>query len=325
VEGVGMKSIGETIDKSAKNPVFEILIDSGLAEIINNPVVKISHESVLSLLNDYEDNSWRYEIFQNFISNNISETALSQQERLSLIGEPATLLSQAAKNLRLTDSDKDTSKGSEIAEILLYGILKMHYKSLPIVPKIFYKQNTNDFAKGADSVHIVLNDDQTDFSLWFGESKFYTKLDDAHLSKAVNSVREILQAGKIKKENRIITGLRDFELYIKDEKLREQIINLLSESTSLDLLRPKLHIPILLLYECEITAKHNEKSIEYRKEIKKCHEKSASKYYIKQIKTLSDSPKYNDIHFHLIIFPVPNKQKIVEMFTSRAKVLRGDS
>jgi hypothetical protein len=274
-------------------------------------------------LNDYEDKNWRYEIFHNFIWNNISETALSQQEQLSLAGEPATLLSQAAKNLRLTDSKNDTSKGSEIAEILLYGILKKYYNYLPIVPKIFYKQNTNDFAKGADSVHIVLNDKQTDFSLWFGESKFYTKLDNGHLSKMVKSVREILEARKIKKENRIITGLRDFELYVKDAILRERLIELLSNSTSLDSLRPKLHIPILLLYECEITAKHNEKTIEYCDEVKRYHQASAIKYYTEQIKALSDSPKYSEIHFHLIIFPVPNKQKVVEMFTSRAKILRG--
>jgi hypothetical protein len=311
------------MDKSIKHPVFEVLIDSGLAEIITNQEIKISHESVLSLLNDYEDKNWRYEIFHNFIWNNISETALSQQEQQSLAGEPATLLSQAARNLRLTDSENDTSKGSEIAEILLYGILKKYYNSLPIVPKIFYKQNTNDFAKGADSVHIVLNDKQNDFSLWFGESKFYTKLDDRHLSKTVESVREILGAGKIKKENRIIIGLRDFELYIKDAILREQLIDLLSNSTSLDSLRPKLHIPILLLYECEITAKHNEKTIEYCDEIKRHHQTSAIKYYTKQIKALSDSPKYSEIHFHLIIFPVPNKQKVVEIFTSRAKILRG--
>jgi hypothetical protein len=311
------------MDRSIRNPVFEVLIDSGLAEIISHPKIKISHESVLSLLNDYEDKSWRYEIFHNFIWNNISETALSQQERQSLAGEPATLLSQSAKNLRLTDSENDTSKGSEIAEILLYGILKKYYNSLPIVPKIFYKQNVNDFAKGADSVHIVLNNEQSDFSLWFGESKFYANLNDQYLSKIVKSIHEILEAGKIKKENRIITGLRDFDLYIKNTTLKEKLISLLSDSTSLDSLRPKLHIPILLLYECEITAKYNEKNIEYRNEIKEWHEKNAIRYYTKQIKELSGCPKYSDIHFYLIIFPVPNKQRVIEMFTSRAKELRG--
>jgi hypothetical protein len=313
------------MDKSIKTPIFEILIDSGLAEIISNPDIKISQESVLSLLNDYEDRAWRYETLQNFIWNNISETALSQYERQSLIGEPATLLSQAAKNLRLTDFEKDTSKGSEIAEILLYGILKHYYNALPVVPKIFYKQNSNDFSKGADSVHIVLNNDRSDFSLWLGESKFYTNLDDTHLSKTVNSVQEILRTGKVKKEDRIIIGLRDFDLYIQEKALKEHLINLLSNSASLDSLRPKLHIPILLLYECEITAKYNEKTAEYRNEVRKFHHESAARYYTKQIKALSGSPKYNEIHFHLIIFPIPNKQKVVDFFINRAKTLRGDN
>ena len=51
---------------------------------------------------------------------------------------------------------KTDTEGSELAEILLYGIMHHHYKALPVVPKIFNKQNSNDNAKGADSVHIVL-------------------------------------------------------------------------------------------------------------------------------------------------------------------------
>ena len=81
-------------------------------------------------------------------------------------------LRKVAKNLRISN---DTGKGSELAEILLYGVMKHHYKTLPVVPKIFYKQNCQDNVKGADSAHIVLEDDGS-FSLWYGESKFYVDL-----------------------------------------------------------------------------------------------------------------------------------------------------
>ena len=60
-----------------------------------------------------------------------------------------TELIEAAKNLRLTDIDgDDPGKGSEIAEIALYGIMHHHFGALPVVPKIFYKQNVQDNAKG---------------------------------------------------------------------------------------------------------------------------------------------------------------------------------
>ncbi|MGY8685369.1 Hachiman antiphage defense system protein HamA [Bradyrhizobium sp. UFLA05-153] len=72
-----------------------------------------------------------------------------------------------------------------------------HY---PVVTKIFYKQNDQDNAKGADSVHIVVNGD--DFTLWFGEAKFYNSIADARLDAVVTSVLNSLSTDKLKKETR---------------------------------------------------------------------------------------------------------------------------
>ncbi|CAH8239063.1 hypothetical protein VAEKB19_520003 [Vibrio aestuarianus] len=94
------------------------------------------------------------------------------------------------------DKTKDISKGSELAEILLYGIMKHHYGALPVVPKIFYKQNAQDNAKGADSVHLVIKDN--DFTVWFGEAKFYNKIEDARLASIVSSVANSLDTKKLK-------------------------------------------------------------------------------------------------------------------------------
>ncbi|GHV96774.1 hypothetical protein AGMMS50293_30940 [Spirochaetia bacterium] len=173
-------------------------------------------------------------------------------------------------------------------------------------------------------VHVVVNDDETDFSLWFGEAKFYNSIDNTRFSKIVASVKESLSAGKIKKENRIITSTQDLDLYIRNTDLLETIKTVLSDDTSLDIIRPKLHIPILLLYECEITSKYDEKSQEYLDELTVYHKERAVAYYTNQIKAMSDVPKYSDIHFHLIIFPVPKKEIIVSEFISTAKSLRGE-
>ena len=67
--------------------------------------------------------------------------------------------------------------------------MKNHYKALSAIPKIFYKQNDNDNAKGSDSVHIVI-DPNGGFQLWLGEAKFYNSLEDARLHEPINSVEQ---------------------------------------------------------------------------------------------------------------------------------------
>ena len=190
---------------------FETLIDDTLSTITNISQLKaLLNKRILSLANDFEDGKWLSSRFQSYLWDNIAQTALSERERLALADQSHTALVEAAKNLRLTDKG-EVGQGSEIAEIFLYGIMKNHYKALPVVPKIFYKQNAQDNAKGADSVHIVINENGDDFTLWFGEAKFYNSIADARLDAVVSSVYASLDSGKLKKENSIITNVSDLD------------------------------------------------------------------------------------------------------------------
>jgi hypothetical protein len=120
--------------------------------------------------------------------------------------------------------------------------MKDHYSALPVVPKIFYKQNPQDNAKGADSVHIVIEDN--DFSLWFGEAKFYRNIDTA-ITSAVDSVDAFLRNDdQIKKENSIITSVSDIDQMGLDGELVKQIKLTLNGENSLDNIKPKINIPI---------------------------------------------------------------------------------
>lgn len=203
--------MGKSID-------FDILIDDLFLNMCQDKTLSpLDNKYVLSLVNDFEDGSWRYSKFQNFIWDNIAETSLSKKERDKLVCKSHSTLIAAAKNLRLTDAD-EMGSGSELAEIVLYGIMKYYYHALPVVPKIFYKQNSQDNAKGADSVHIVIEDDK-DFSLWFGEAKFYNNIEDARLNAIVESVSNSLQTDKLKKENSVITNILDIDLLIDNDEL----------------------------------------------------------------------------------------------------------
>lgn len=126
----------------------------------------------MSVINGFEDGAWRKKVFRQFVMDNIAQTGLSAEDRDNLYCEsPYTTLTESIKNLRLVDTDN--GQVSEIAEIVLCGIMRYHYGALPVVPKIFYKQNANDNAKGADSVHVVL-DDKGDFTLWLGANFIVT-------------------------------------------------------------------------------------------------------------------------------------------------------
>lgn len=296
---------------------FEILIDDSFSNLVETELTPTENKHVLSLINDFENGEWRYSKFQNFIWDNIAETALSLKERQCLIGQHQTILTACAKNLRLADNDVGGG-GSELAEILLYGIMRHHYKALPVVPKIFHKQNVQDFAKGADSVHIVI-ENENDFSLWFGEAKFYDSIEDVRLYPIINSVENSLSVDKLKKENSIITNISDLDDAISDITLRNNIKNTLKQSESIDNIKPKLHIPILLLHECEITKEYNSLTDDYKRRLIEHHKDRAISYFTKQINKLKELHKYSEIKFHIILFPVPSKSNIVEKFIANTQ------
>jgi hypothetical protein len=307
---------------TAPRLVFEVLIDESFSNFCTDSTLNpINNKNLFSLVNDFEDGTWRYQKFQSFVWDNIAETSLSQKERESLVNH--SLLVAAAKNLRLTDKENEIGKGSELAEIVLYGIMKHHYNALPVVPKIFYKQNSQDNAKGSDSVHIVIENEN--FSIWFGEAKFYNSIEDARFAEILQSVQNSLSTDKLKKENAIITNVSDIHHLVTDEPLRKKIIELLSPQDSIDKLKSKLHIPILLLHECEITKGCVCMTEEYREEIRQYHYQRANAFFKKQLNKLSSIFKYEEISFHLILFPVPCKETIVEKFVANVEFYKAQA
>lgn len=297
---------------------FEVLVDCDLIDLVELDDDSLAQKKkVLSIVNDFEDGKWRFLKFQNYIWDNISQTTLSARERASLGNNHSTVLHEAAKKLRLTDKSGDPGKGSELAEIILYGIMKDRYGALPVVPKIFYKQNSNDYAKGADSVHIVVDGD--DFTLWFGEAKFYTDIKDARLATIIQSVENSLDTGKLKKENSIISHVSDIDELNLDPVLASKIKSALSNKNSIDSIKPKLNIPILLLHQCATTKAEKNFTQPYKDSITAYHTDRAIAYFSKQIDSLKDKIHlYSSISFHIILFPVPEKKKIVDKFIKKA-------
>jgi hypothetical protein len=223
--------------------------------------------------------------------------------------------------------DSENGQGSEIAEIVLYGIMRYHYHALPVVPKIFYKQNSNDNAKGADSVHVVIDEDNMDFTLWFGEAKFFNDITDDRLYNPISSVFEMLSTEKIKKENSIITNIKDLEYVIDNPDIRKKVKEVLCHDAAIDEVKKRLHIPIMLLHECNITQGATELSHEYLEKIKQYHLNRAERFFMSHNNKQKKVGIYGfeNITFHLILFPVPNKEKIVNWFVERTNQIKQDA
>ena len=300
---------------------FDILIDDtffNLTKLGDNNHLK----NVLSEYNDFEDGNWRYERFEEYILNNLVLTCLSANEREKIPDNSYSQLKLACQNLRILDTD-DNGKGSEIAEILLYGIMKDYYKALPAVAKIFFKQNVNDYAKGSDGFHIVLTEE--DFSIWYGEAKFYKSLGKTQLTTIATSVFNSLDSKKLRKENITALDLTDLETILKDSPQKKEIIEYLSLNKSLDELKKKLHIPIMILYECPETASISELTEEYKETLFNKQVELTKQYFPIQDDICKTIFKYETITFHLIYFPVPNKKNIVDSFINKANFFRGSN
>lgn len=298
---------------------FEIIVDCPFSDFLDPKDDRYNNKTSLCLANDFEDGKWRLGRFIDFIFDNIGETALNARERKALGEMSHSKLKAAAKKLRITDND---IAGGEISEILLYGIMRHFYNALPIVPKIYYKQNVNDYAKGADSVHIVIESTDT-FSLWLGEAKFYNGISNSQLDVIVESVLDTLGTEKIRKENTIIIGLNDInELDLNDE-LKDNIFGLLNEDVSIDKIKPILHIPICLLHECKITKDTTIFDDEYVEKLRSQYKDVAQRYFEKQLASCEKNISlYSKISFHFILFPVPVKADVVKEFIDTAKFYR---
>lgn len=313
---------------------FDILIDDSFVNFNPNSVelTPDTNDFLISVVNGFEEGHWMKKNFQNFIYNNIAETALKAEERIRIIDDSYSCLVESAKHLRLINKDdtdeeakkKDKGRGSEIAEIVLYGIMKHHFNAIPAIPKIYYKQNDNMNAFGDDSVHIVLTKD--DFQIWLGEAKFYNDLDDKRFGDPLDSIAQMLDPAIIRKEIGILTGLNELDVVLRDNPhMLESVKSTLKNFTSIDDIKERLHVPILLLHECKITNSAMRLNEEYKKKIIDYHYERAIAYFKKQINKFKDYVDYDMINFHLILFPVPNKSEIVDWFILRAKTLREDA
>lgn len=297
---------------------IETLVDVNFAdEILKHPGC-IGNERQVGLLGPLDGGQWSNDLFDAFIRENLKYAASTPEEWAAVIS-PEEKIRKIAKRVRICEGK---SKASELAEICLYGIMREYYHALPAVAKIYYKQNVNDTVKGADSVHVVLEDEGR-FSLWYGESKFYQKITDTKIQTIVGSVKDMLDPDKMTKENELILGVSALRSIIKDDFLYQRIKSMLSHEGLPAELCAILHIPILLLYQDAQVFDQGPITEEARRNVRANMERITKQYFDEQIKNLGTHQQYSQICFHLILFPIPNKAVVADRFNRGMTILRG--
>ncbi|WP_295162766.1 DUF1837 domain-containing protein [uncultured Brachyspira sp.] len=293
------------------NIKFDILVDDILKNLNLNIDACYKNYCLLSLINDYENGQWRINKFVDYLYDRVIEVGLSFEERKILSDYPMSMLKKAISKLK----PNDIEKSGEIGEILLYAIMKDYYNALNVVPKIFYKTNRNTYIHGADSIHITINNGQ--INLWLGESKFYKDVKKA-VKNAIESIKSILEDDKLKAEISMAYNSKDLNDMLSfnkiDKNIHENIKLMLDNANSLDKVKKQLHIPILILYECDITLSNNSIDDNYKTNIISCHKKIVKECFLASFDFIKNLYKGEEINFHLILFPVHSKKDISEIF-----------
>lgn len=293
-------------------PFDVIIADDRLCALASEYVQTLEEERLLGIANDYEEAKWRTKHFCKKIMDYLPLCALSQEEREKSLNASYSVTEQSVSRLRSYVGSNTKKNSGEIGEILLYGIMQHYYNAAESVPKIFHKQNTNDLVTGADSVHIVADND--DFSFWLGEAKIYKNLNQA-MTSAAQSVRDMLERTKLNKEKSLILGLKELRQNIQLAPHIDSIVKILSENASIDDFRKKLHVPILLVGEDDKVAQSVELDTDLRTHLRdKCIEE-AQRFYEKlkdQLKSVMQQCR--NVRFHLIIFPIPSVEEVNNQF-----------
>jgi len=144
-------------------------------------------------------------------------------------------------------------------------------------------------------------------------------LNDSNFYQITNSLYNALQTDKLKKENSLILGVSDLQYLGLSENIVEKIRKDLSPRNSIDAIKPLINVPIIVLHECEITNNTTIYSREYCDSIKEMYTDKINSYFYKQYNKLKDLHLYSNIKFHLILFPVPNKEQIINRFLKAVK------
>lgn len=247
----------------------------------------------------YESGEWNYRQFFTWVNEHIMTFALNSKE-IRLLGDRSApeQVERAAGNI-YSSRHKFLNRG-ELGELILHGLIRDIYNTTPLISKIYRKTATGDTVKGADCVHVIEIDGEID-SLWLGESKF-KKVASRGIGEAVKSVTEMIDSLSNWEEFIVIKQHLDDDLAISNKVER-----MLSKASSLDDIKAKICVPVLITYESDAARDalaHTEEFVTQLNEEVEPHIKSF----------LDKTEHIQDVDIHVFFMPLKSKDALVTMF-----------
>lgn len=259
----------------------------------------------LSALNvGYEESTWRYDEFSDYLLDWLPEFALKYSDILKMShANSRSFLKRAAKTVYQTDKYKNRG---EFGELILHAFVRKLFNSQPAISKIYYKTSANETVKGFDAVHIVETDDNIE--LWLGEAKFYTDITKA-IKDVVSELHEHCKRDYLKDEFILVSGKIDDNWSYADK-----VKKMLSSRTTLDTLFPKICFPVLLTYESKTIGENKKITAEFKKRLK---EEVLGNY-----NAFKDKFSAEKIKVHLILLPLDCKQNLIDCLNAKLEGLQ---
>jgi hypothetical protein len=200
---------------------------------------------------------------------------------------------------KIYESEKFYKRG-EFGELFLHAAVRTVFKSEPAISKIYYKTSANDTVKGFDAVHVVGPPDEME--LWIGEVKFYKDI-DAAIRDVVAEIEDHIQRDYLRDEFLWIKGKID-----DASEHAAQLRKLLSPNTSLDAIFKRACIPVLLTYESDCLANHDECSAAYCNSF----EAELRTHHTKFMEKLNEVALPDGLVVRLFLLPLHIKEALVE-------------
>lgn len=233
--------------------------------------------------------------------------------------------------------DKYLKRG-EFGELILHVLLRDFIGTTPLVSKIHFKDTDGATVHGFDLVHIgpdLVNDGKD--SLYFGESKLYSRKDGKAGQHGINDLiedikshfksdflyREIVLIGKKKyafmapEEYEDKNTEAEYKKFLEAKKYWFGVLEKVEmKQTKLQDFLDSVTIPLVCTYESNLFDTHNdEKSInflaDYEEEMNIL--KSIFDKRLGKIEDEIGEPIKTNLNIILILFPIPNKKELVKI------------
>ncbi len=253
---------------------------------------------------DYESGKWRAKDFAEYLIEWLPEFALKFSEYENFNGATWKNLLRKA-TLSIYTTLKSENRG-EFGEMLLHALIREHFNSKPAVSKVFYKTSSNDTVKGFDAVHLVELDN--DYEIWLGEAKFYSEYRKA-IYDVVEEIGRHLNDGFLREEFMFVEGKIDDKW-----ELAQKFKELVSNRLSLDDIRKRICIPILITYNTDLYNNHSEYTKNFKAEIlNECNNVFG---------VLEHKCQGFNIKLHVFLVPLASKEELVSYADEKLKGLQ---